>query len=137
MQAVASVAETLKPGGLVFLRDYAEGDLAEDKLSQKDSLKCISPHFYVRGDGTRAFYFTEVCRSPSPLASVPLHTPFMAKMVVSGEGEELGGGGGYVNCIQQIQDGLSSDPWKMCPTISQVDITSLSFSHPPLRDRHL
>lgn len=58
-QAVLSVAETLKPGGLIFLRDYAVGDLAEGRLSQKDSLKCISPHFYVRGDGTRAFYFTE------------------------------------------------------------------------------
>lgn len=42
------------------MRDYAEGDLAEDKLSQQLTQKCIGPHFYARGDGTRAFYFSEV-----------------------------------------------------------------------------
>ena len=50
----------LKPGGQVFVRDYAVGDLAEGKLSQRANQRCISSHFYVRGDGTRAFYFSEV-----------------------------------------------------------------------------
>ena len=59
-QAVRNVSASLGDGGLVFVRDYAQGDLAEDKLSQQSSQRCISTHFYARGDGTRAFYFSEV-----------------------------------------------------------------------------
>jgi len=42
----------------VFVRDYAAGDLAEERLESKSHRK-ISDNFYVRGDGTRAYYFTE------------------------------------------------------------------------------
>lgn len=41
----------------MLFRDYAIGDLAQERFSSKDQK--ISENFYVRGDGTRAFYFTE------------------------------------------------------------------------------
>ena len=42
-------------------RDYAAGDLAEERLSSQGRQQQLGPNFYVRWDGTRAFYFTEVC----------------------------------------------------------------------------
>ncbi|CAI5535816.1 unnamed protein product [Closterium sp. Naga37s-1] len=55
--AVANVATVLKPGGHVLVRDYAAGDLAQERLRRKE--QHIADNFYVRGDGTRAYYFTE------------------------------------------------------------------------------
>ncbi|KAF6157244.1 hypothetical protein GIB67_041705 [Kingdonia uniflora] len=52
-----NIRKILNPNGLVLLRDYALGDLAQERLTNKDQK--ISENFYVRGDGTRAFYFSE------------------------------------------------------------------------------
>ncbi|BFI39583.1 tRNA N(3)-methylcytidine methyltransferase METTL6 [Marchantia polymorpha subsp. ruderalis] len=54
---VRNVKSVLKPGGHILLRDYAVGDLAQERLMTKDQM--ISENFYVRGDGTRAYYFSE------------------------------------------------------------------------------
>ncbi|PIA42946.1 hypothetical protein AQUCO_02000416v1 [Aquilegia coerulea] len=56
-QVLQNISKVLKPNGLVLLRDYALGDLAQERLTCKDQK--ISENFYVRGDGTRAFYFSE------------------------------------------------------------------------------
>ncbi|XP_019053883.1 PREDICTED: uncharacterized protein LOC104600653 isoform X2 [Nelumbo nucifera] len=52
-----NIRKVIKPNGHVLLRDYAVGDLAQERFTCKDQK--ISENFYVRGDGTRAFYFSE------------------------------------------------------------------------------
>ncbi|TYI85648.1 hypothetical protein E1A91_D04G010500v1 [Gossypium mustelinum] len=52
-----NIKRVLKPDGYVLLRDYAIGDFAQVKLENKNQM--ISEGFYVRGDGTCSFYFSE------------------------------------------------------------------------------
>ncbi|XVF74366.1 hypothetical protein PTKIN_Ptkin13bG0104800 [Pterospermum kingtungense] len=47
----------VKSDGYVLLRDYAVGDFSQVKLKNKDRM--ISEGFYVRGDGTCSFFFSE------------------------------------------------------------------------------
>eukprot|EP00955_Chlamydomonas_euryale_P065357 359211-Chlamydomonas_euryale.AAC.11 len=55
--ALANVARLLKPGtGRLLFRDYGRGDLAQDK-HQAGAAKKLGENFYVRGDGTRCYYF--------------------------------------------------------------------------------
>ncbi|KAI4377833.1 hypothetical protein MLD38_015405 [Melastoma candidum] len=53
---LSNIRKVIKPNGRVLLRDYATGDLAQERFTGKDQM--ISENFYVRGDGTRAFYFS-------------------------------------------------------------------------------
>ena len=48
--------QVLKPGGLLLFRDYGLYDHAMLRFGKGHK---ISEHFYVRQDGTRAFYFSE------------------------------------------------------------------------------
>jgi hypothetical protein len=43
--------------GRVLVRDYAAGDLAQARFAVKEGQR-LGDNFYVRGDGTRAYYFT-------------------------------------------------------------------------------
>lgn len=52
-----NIRKVLKPSGCVLFRDYATGDLAQERFSGKEQK--ISENFYARGDGTRAFYFSD------------------------------------------------------------------------------
>ncbi|XP_044485907.1 tRNA N(3)-methylcytidine methyltransferase METTL2-like isoform X2 [Mangifera indica] len=52
-----NIKSVLKPNGFVLVRDYAVGDFAQVKLQGRNQM--IGDNFYVRGDGTCSFYFSE------------------------------------------------------------------------------
>lgn len=54
--AVGNVFRALKPGGEVCFRDYGRGDLAQVRFRQG---RWMAENFYVRGDGTRVYFFAE------------------------------------------------------------------------------
>ena len=61
VQAIARVAATLKPGtARVLVRDYAEGDLAQQRFQRSARMQRISHNFYARSDGTCAYFFSQV-----------------------------------------------------------------------------
>ncbi|KMZ59008.1 hypothetical protein ZOSMA_70G00220 [Zostera marina] len=52
-----NIRTVLKPNGCVLFRDYCIGDFSKGKFADKNQM--ISENFYVRSDGTYAFYFSE------------------------------------------------------------------------------
>ncbi|KAJ1726572.1 hypothetical protein LPJ61_005094 [Coemansia biformis] len=53
--AVANIAEILKPGGRVLIRDYGQYDLAQLRFKPGHKLE---DNLYVRQDGTLSYYFS-------------------------------------------------------------------------------
>ncbi|KAK9450469.1 S-adenosyl-L-methionine-dependent methyltransferase [Limtongia smithiae] len=54
--AVQNMDRLLKPGGEILFRDYGRYDMAQLRFR---SGRLLEDSFYVRGDGTRVYFFTE------------------------------------------------------------------------------
>jgi SAM-dependent methyltransferase len=55
--ALGCIYRALKPGGFVIFRDYGRYDMTQMRFVAKQKRK-IGDNFYVRGDGTRTFFFS-------------------------------------------------------------------------------
>ena len=58
VHSLQNLAGVMRPGGLVLFRDYGIYDMAEIRMAEQKGHK-IGDNFYVRKDGTRAYYFSE------------------------------------------------------------------------------
>lgn len=75
LNGLTTIDQMLKPGGRVLFRDYALHDLTQ--LRMKGS-RYMQDNLYIRGDGTRVYYFQKGHHfSPDRAATILTSRVFM------------------------------------------------------------
>ncbi|KAK6236712.1 hypothetical protein SCA6_012049 [Theobroma cacao] len=115
-----NIKKVLKPNGYVLFRDYAVGDLAQERFSGKDQK--ISENFYVRGDGTRAFYFSnEFLTSLFKEQGLDAEELGLCCKQVENRARELVMNRRWVQAVFRYSDCVNSFPSSEAPTKAVVE----------------